>query len=238
MPSRRPVNRVSSRRRPQRAAAADVAAGKSSVRRDVASDTDVTSDPAHGGTRAGRAARAAVALRSTVGRVSAVRGLPASGRVRWLVAIVAAVVLTAFAVVAAYRPGVGDGNAAFVNTAATEQVRAATDTALKTIYSYDVQDVDGYANAVRHVVTGHMRADFDRYADTTVSAIKQAQSKATATADPIAVTLLTSDHAELLVNLTVAATKNGTAQESASGPITVRMEKVGGRWLAAEIADR
>lgn len=235
MPSRRPINRVSSRRRSQPAAdpnPTSAPGGTEPLTATAASALATEDSPAS--PRRRRVPRPRMA--STAHAV--VRGLPGSVRARWLVAVVAAVVLTAFAVVAAYRPGVGDGNAAFVKTAATDQVRAATDTALKTIYSYDVANVDGYANAVRQVVTGPMRAQFDQYADTTVSAIKQAQSKATATADPIAVTLLTSDRAELLVNLTVAATKNGAPQESAAGPITVRMEKVGGRWLAAEIADR
>lgn len=163
---------------------------------------------------------------------------PAPG---WILAaslLVAAVVVSAFAAVAALRPGVGDGNDAYVDTQATQQVVAAADNALKTVYSYDVKTVDGYKDAVHKVVTGKMRGDFDKFADTTVSAIKQAQSTAQATPDPIGVTLLTGDRAELLVNLTVNATKDGAPQESAAGPIVLHMQKVDGRWLASEIADR
>ncbi|WP_216896682.1 hypothetical protein [Nocardia alni] len=170
--------------------------------------------------------------------------LPSLGRTRassWSMAIgllVAAVVVTAFAVVAALRPGVEDSNKAFVDTQATQEVSAAGVNALKTIYSYDVKTIGGYKAAVHKVVTGKMLGDFDKFADTTVSAVQQAQSTATATPDPIGVTLLTDDRAELLVDLTVAATKDGVPQESASGPIVLRMQKVNGHWLASEIADR
>ncbi|MBB5914495.1 hypothetical protein BJY24_003362 [Nocardia transvalensis] len=146
--------------------------------------------------------------------------------------------LSAFAVVAFFRPGVADGNEAFVDTEATQEVTAAADHALKTVYSYDVKTVGGYKDAVHQVVTGKMRGDFDKFADTTVSAIQQAQSTAQATPEPIGVTLLTGDRAELLVNLTVSATKNNVPQESASGPVVLHMQKIDGHWLASEITDR
>lgn len=152
--------------------------------------------------------------------------------------LLAAIVVTAVAVVAALRPGVEDGNKAFVDTKATQEVTAAADKALETIYSYDIKTIGGYKDSVHKVVTGKMLGDFDKFADTTVSAVQQAQSTATATPNPIGVTLLTSDRAELLVDLTVAATKNGVPQESASGPIVLRMQKINGHWLASEIADR
>ncbi|WP_228823669.1 hypothetical protein [Nocardia blacklockiae] len=190
------------------------------------------------GGRAGVTGRGAATKRGAGEGVSArFRALRSSwGLVAGL--LVAAVLLSAFAVVAAFRPGVADGNDAYVDTRATQEVTAAADHALKTVYSYDVKTVGGYKDAVHAVVTGKMRADFDKFADTTISAIQQAQSTAQATADPIGVTLLTDDRAELLVNLTVSATKNNVPQESASGPIVLHMEKIDGHWLASEIADR
>ncbi|MFC8042412.1 hypothetical protein [Nocardia sp. NPDC057353] len=166
---------------------------------------------------------------------------PTSGLRGWgvpVACVLAAAVLAGFAVVAALRPGVPDGDKAFVDTAATEEVRAAADNALKTIYAYDVTAIDGYPDAVRQVVTGDMLKDLDQFAPTTIEAIKQSQTSATAAADPIGVTLLTDDRAELLVNLVVSATKDGAAQQSVAGPVVLRMQKVDGRWLAAEIVDR
>ncbi|WP_067896678.1 hypothetical protein [Nocardia vaccinii] len=246
MTSRRPVNKISSRMRPaQRAAETPGRKRTSRVTarspRSDASSGEVSPGkaPAAGaGESAESAGRAGRSLRLPSVRMPTLPRFRASG---WGVGagmLVAAIVLTVFAVVAFLRPGVGDGNAAFVDTAATQQVTAAADNALKTIYSYDVKNIDGYKDTVHKVVTGKMLGDFDKFADTTVSAVKQAQSTATATPDPIGVTLLTDDRAELLVDLTVAATKNGVPQESASGPIVLRMQKINGHWLASEIADR
>ncbi|MCX4097821.1 hypothetical protein [Nocardia sp. alder85J] len=258
MTSRRPVNRVSPRLRPSdrgtsrpapagadpARSGADKARGRSKPSRGrpapqprpAAASGPAAPDPAAGRARAPRR------------RSRAPRQQSGGPRQRsWVLPVglaVAAAALTAFAVVAAFRPGVSDGNAAFVDTEATEQVQAAAGAALKTVYSYDAAAIAGdkgaaaYKDAVHKVVTGTMLADFDKFADTTVSAIQQAQSTATATADPIGVTLLTNDRAELLVDLTVSASRNGVPQESASGPIVLRMQKINGRWLAAEITDR
>ncbi len=146
--------------------------------------------------------------------------------------------LGGFAVVAALRPGVDDSNRAFVDNKTTEEVRAAADHALRTVYAYDVKNIDGYRDAAKQVLTGKMLADLDKYADTTISAVKQAQTSADAKADPIGVTLLADDRAELLVNLVVSATKNGVAQQSVAGPIVLHMQKVGDRWLASDIVDQ
>ncbi|MQY30285.1 hypothetical protein [Nocardia aurantia] len=246
MEPRRPVNRVSPRLRPSgRAATPSAPTGAGSPnepagRRPGRSGAGRSKSVPARRDRPDAAARAYA--RDRAGHVRPVRGTRS-----WLLPTglgLAAAILTAFAVVAAFRPGVGDGNAAFVDTKATEQVRAAAGDALKTVYSYDAKAIAGdkgaaaYKDAVHKVVTGKMLADFDKFADTTVSAIQQAQSTATAVADPIGVTLLTGDRAELLIELTVSAARNGVPQESAAGPIVLHMQKINGRWLAAEITDR
>ncbi|MFC9896634.1 hypothetical protein ACFVMC_23350 [Nocardia sp. NPDC127579] len=152
--------------------------------------------------------------------------------------MIAAVGLGGFAAVAAARPGVDDSNTAFLDTAATEEVRAAAEHALRTIYGYDLKHIDGYQAAVRQVVTGTMLDDLDDFSATTVDAIKQAQTSADAKAEPIGVTLLAGDRAELLVNLVISATKGGQAQQSVAGPVVLHMSKIDGRWLASDIVDR
>ncbi|MEU7764137.1 hypothetical protein AB0B25_03300 [Nocardia sp. NPDC049190] len=168
-------------------------------------------------------------------------GIRPPGRTRWVLiagCLLAAVMLGLFAVVAAQRPGVDTSNLAFVNNEATQEVRAAADNALRTVYAYDVKKIDSYRDTAKQVLTGKMLADLDKYADTTISAVKQAQTSADAEADPIAVTLLTDDRAELLVNLVVSATKDGVAQQSVAGPVVLHMQKVDGRWLASDIVDQ
>ncbi|MFI9401611.1 hypothetical protein [Nocardia sp. NPDC052316] len=239
MTSRKPINRVTSKRRP---------AGDQQPRAAAPRSTPSRKPRVTGTTRPAAARPAPAARQPEQGeRVSVGRklrrgaGAGKSGRSFWsLVAacLIAAVLLGGFATVAASRPGVDDSNKAFVDNKATEEVRAAADHALKTVYAYDVQHIDGYRDTARQVLTGKMLADLDKYADTTISAVKQAQTSADAKAEPIAVTLLTADRAELLVNLVVSATKNGAAQQSVAGPVVLHMQKVGDRWLASDIVDQ
>ncbi|MFE7721364.1 hypothetical protein ACFU44_20225 [Nocardia rhizosphaerihabitans] len=153
-------------------------------------------------------------------------------------AATAALVLGGFAVFAATHPGVNDANSALIDSASTDEVKAAGVHALLTIYGYDVTTIDGYDTAVRGVVTGQMLTDLNKFSATTVDAIRQAQTSVQAAADPVGVAMLTADHAELLVNLTVAAAKDGVAQQSVSGTVVLRMRKVNDTWLASEILDR
>ena len=157
---------------------------------------------------------------------------------RPLVTLLVAGLLAGFAALAAARPGVADDNVAFVDNAATEEVRAAAEHALHTVYGYRFEDIGGYEAAVREVVTGPMLDELDTFAETTVSAIEQARTSADAQADPLGVSLLTEDRAEVLVNLVVSATKDGAAQQSVAGPVVLHMHKENDRWLAADIVDQ
>ncbi|MET7771516.1 hypothetical protein [Nocardia sp. NPDC005366] len=235
MNSRKPINRVTSKRRPATGSTARPSA------RAVAG-TRATRPAATTGGRAPDVGRSRAGT-GDAGRVSAdprPRRFSRSGSSWAVVAgcVVAALALAGFAVVAALRPGVNDSNLAFVDTSGTEEVRAAAEHALRTIYGYDIEHIDGYEAAVRSVVTGDMLTDLDKFSATTIDAIKQAQTSADAKADPIGVTLLTDDRAELLVNLVVSATKGGVAQQSVAGPVVLRMRKVDGHWLASDIVDQ
>ncbi|MFI7001634.1 hypothetical protein [Nocardia sp. NPDC050175] len=243
MPSRKPINRVTSKRRP----AGEQQARPAAPRATPARKPRATGSTRPAATRPAREDKRPEQTKMVGGRKRAFRGSGSSkgssksGRSFWsLVAamLVAALLLGGFAAVAASHPGVDASNKAFVDNKATEEVRAAADHALKTVYAYDVKNIDGYRNTASQVLTGKMLADLDKYADTTISAVKQAQTSADAKADPIAVTLLTDDRAELLVNLVVSATKNGAAQQSVAGPIVLHMQKVGDRWLASDIVDQ
>ncbi|WP_406266706.1 hypothetical protein OH799_20805 [Nocardia sp. NBC_00881] len=247
MTSRRPVNRVTSKRRP-------------GAEHPSRAATTRTERPAPSGrTRPAGASRATIArgksgaeqrpergsAPSRFGKVVVPTAAPSpgsgAGSAHWTLVsglLIAAVLLGAFAVVAAKRPGVDTSNQAFVNNEATQEVRAAADHALRTVYAYDVKNIDGYRGTAAQVLTGKMLADLDKYAGTTISAVKQAQTSADAKADPIAVSLLTEDRAELLVNLVVSATKDGLAQQSVAGPVVLHMQKVDGRWLASDIVDQ
>ena len=164
-----------------------------------------------------------------------------SRRLTWkLVAALggAAVLLGGFATLAAFKPGAKVSNLAYVDNAQTEEVTAAAQNALVTLYAYNDKTIDKYPDAAKSVLTEDMRTEFDKGIKTTVDSVKQAKSSVEAHVEPIGVTVLDGDRAELLANLTVSAANDGVAQGSASGPEVVRMEKVDGRWLISGIVDR
>ncbi|MGV9668858.1 hypothetical protein [Nocardia niigatensis] len=164
----------------------------------------------------------------------------------WGVATVCGVLsalLLAFAITGAVnhwvsKPDSDSGNLAFVDNKATDEVKAAGDHALTTLYGYKAADIDKWKASVNSVLTEKMQKDFAKYVDTTVETIKQTQTDTDVKTDPIGVTLLTGDRAELLVNLNISAVKDGKPEPLASGPIVLRMQKVGGHWLAADITDK
>ncbi|WP_228786430.1 hypothetical protein [Nocardia terpenica] len=235
MESRRPVNRVTSRRRPAagstRATAAKNPAKKTPTRRVAGRAT------------AADARRASIA--DTPPAASRRPRLPRPRAPRWssprrslVLGIVAVVLLAIFAGIAALRPGVDYNNRAFVDNAETEQVKNAASQILTTVYGTDAKNLAGYKDAAKKVLTGKALADSDKYLDTVAQAVQQTDTKATVRNDPIGVTLLTKDHAELLVNMTVGVTKDGVAQQSMTGPILIRLDRVDGRWLASDLPDR
>ncbi|MVU83981.1 hypothetical protein GPX89_42985 [Nocardia sp. ET3-3] len=154
-----------------------------------------------------------------------------------------AALLLAFSVVGAVnhwvsKPKSDSGNLAYVDNGATDEVKAAGEHALTTLYGYKAAEIDKWKTDVNSVLTDKMQKDFASFVDTTVDTIKQTKTDTEVKTDPIGVTLLTGDRAELLVNLNISAVKDGKPEPLASGPIVLRMEKVKGHWLASEITDK
>jgi Mce-associated membrane protein len=147
-----------------------------------------------------------------------------------------AVALAGFAVLAYFRPGASPGNTAYVDGATTGQVKAAAKEALTTVYGYDAATIDGWPAKVHTVLTGDMARDFDKTAQTTINAVKQSDTKTDVRIDPIGVTVLDGDQAEVLADVNVSASRNNVATGSVAGPIILRMTKVNGRWLASHVA--
>lgn len=164
----------------------------------------------------------------------------AGGPSRRLLAILgaAAAVLAAFAVVAAFEPGADVANTAYVDIGGTAEVSDAARSALNTLYTYSPDTIDAYPDQARKVLTENMRGEFDKTIDPTVAAVKQGGTATTVQVTDVGVKVLEGDRAELITNVTVSAESNGVAQDSASGPLIVRMEKVGGVWLLSDIADQ
>ncbi|QCB52339.1 hypothetical protein E5720_14325 [Rhodococcus sp. PAMC28707] len=164
-----------------------------------------------------------------------------SKRTNWkpvIVVGIVAVVLAAFAVVAAFRPGATIDNQAWVDQGATsEATRAATD-AVVTLYSYKDTTIDEDFDRARTYLNPQMLSDFNEAAETTKSAVQQTRTATEASLTDIGVTILEDDMAELVANLNVSATREGVAQGNAEGPITINLEKVDGKWLLSALSDK
>ncbi|WP_179276346.1 hypothetical protein [Rhodococcus sp. 06-235-1A] len=155
-----------------------------------------------------------------------------------MIVAVIAVVLGAFAAVAAFKPFATIDNAAWVDSAATQEVTSATTDALQTLYTYKAETIDADFDAARAVLNQSMLDEFNSTAETTKSAVVQTNTGTEASVTDIGVTRLEDDKAELLANVNISATQNGSATGSAEGPLTVNMEKIDGTWKLSAIDDQ
>ena len=149
----------------------------------------------------------------------------------------AAVVLGAFAVVAAFRPGAGIENLAWVDTSATNQVQQAAAHAIETMHGYNYETIDANFAAIRDVLTPQMRDEFDKTAEVTKQAAIQTHTVTQVEVTHIGTVMLDDAHAELAAYINVSATGDGIAQGSAAAPLRIRMEKIDGHWLVSELTD-
>ncbi|MEC3919507.1 hypothetical protein [Nocardia sp. CDC160] len=245
---KRPVNRVT----PRRPAAQRGTAARTTAADVTAKNARSTSEPSDRTERSDRTASRATPPRgpSLSKKTARQQYSKPSGQggfwPNWGVATICAALsalLLVFAIVGAVhhwvsKPNSDSGNLAYVDNQATDEVKAAADHALTTLYGYKAAEIDKWKSSVNSVLTDKMQKDFAKYVDTTVDTIKQTQTDTQVKTDPIGVTLLTGDRAELLVNLNISAVKDNKPEPLASGPIVLRMQKVNGHWLAAEITDK
>ncbi|QII03955.1 hypothetical protein BH93_07340 [Rhodococcoides fascians A25f] len=155
-----------------------------------------------------------------------------------VVVAIIAVVLGAFAAVAAFKPFATIDNAAWVDSAATQEVTSAATDALQTLYTYKADTIDADFDAARAVLNQSMLDEFNSTADTTKSAVVQTKTGTEAMVTDIGVSRLEDDKAELIANVNISATQDGVASGSAEGPLTVNMEKVDGTWKLSAIDDQ
>ncbi|MFC9787217.1 hypothetical protein [Rhodococcus sp. NPDC127528] len=168
-------------------------------------------------------------------------GITAADRAAWKPVVVVgavAVVLAAFAVLAAFEPGAHVSNRAWVDTSETSKVTADAKHAVETLYTYKFDTVDQDFDNARAVLTDDMRAEFDKTAKVTRDAVVQTKTATAAQVTDIGAKLLSEDKAELVASMNVSASNDGQAQGSAEGPLSVTMTKVGDTWLLSGIRDR
>ncbi|PQP21213.1 hypothetical protein [Rhodococcus opacus] len=163
-----------------------------------------------------------------------------SSRITWkLVGILGAVavVLGVFAVVAAFKPGADITNTAWVDEGATAEVTKAGTEAIETLYTYSYETIDQDFEKARGYLNDAKRDEFDSTAGTTKEAAIQTKTATQASVTDIGVTMLDGDRAELLAHMNVSATGDAVAQGSAATPLSIKMEKIDGKWVLSDISD-
>ena len=163
-----------------------------------------------------------------------------SSRITWkLVGVLGAVavVLGVFAVVAAFKPGADITNTAWVDEGGTAEVTKAGTEAIETLYTYSYETIDQDFEKARGYLNDAKREEFDSTADTTKEAAIQTKTATQASVTDIGVTVLDGDRAELLAHMNVSATGDAVAQGSAATPLSIKMEKIDGKWVLSDISD-
>jgi Mce-associated membrane protein len=181
-------------------------------------------------------------LQPRISTQSAPKATPESGgsRITWkLVGILGAVaaVLGIFAVVAAFQPGGHITNTAWVDESGTAEVTKAGTEAIESLYTYNYETIDQDFDKARGYLNEAKRAEFDQTAATTKDAAIQTKTATEASVTDIGVTFLEGDRAELLAHMNVSATGDAVAQGSAATPLSVKLEKVDGKWVLSDISD-
>ncbi|WP_194289843.1 serine/threonine-protein kinase [Nocardia macrotermitis] len=133
---------------------------------------------------------------------------------------------------AAPTPPTGTSNAAFLDTAATAAVKSAGVAALTALLQHRAADIDNFAAGVRAVTTADAYRKLTTTIDTVVTAVRTSHQDTTAKIDPVGLTRLTADRAELLCGVEVTATNPSTTQYSS---VTVQMQKLSGHWLLSDL---
>lgn len=163
-----------------------------------------------------------------------------SSRITWkLVGVLGAVavVLGVFAVVAAFKPGADITNIAWVDEGGTAEVTKAGTEAIETLYTYSYETIDQDFEKARGYLNDAKRDEFDSTAGTTKEAAIQTKTATQASVTDIGVTMLDGDRAELLAHMNVSATGDAVAQGSAATPLSIKMEKIDGKWVLSDISD-
>lgn len=158
------------------------------------------------------------------------------GRTRWMPTIivgVVAVLLIAFATVAAMKPGTSVENAAWVDQATSSEVtRAATD-GLTALYRYNWETIDDDLARAREYMGPALQEQTNQFLDAIKSGAVQTQTATEVDVMDIGLTRLESDKAEVLANMNVSSTRAGAAFDSAMFPIMVNMELIDGKWVVS-----
>ncbi|WP_149360530.1 hypothetical protein [Lolliginicoccus suaedae] len=132
----------------------------------------------------------------------------------------------------------GSANRAFVDEAATEQVRQRAVEAVETIFSYSHETLDEDFEAARGYLTESMRENYDSTIGVTEDVARQLGAVVETTVPRAGVAFLGEDEAEVLVLTSVSTVRSDGAVDQASGPLRLELVQVDGEWLVDAIIER
>jgi Mce-associated membrane protein len=146
-------------------------------------------------------------------------------------------VLPAFALILALGAGYlkwQDGSARLSQTAATQSVRAATDSTIA-ILSYRPDTVDADLTAAGGRLTGAFRDQYTQLITSVVApGAKQQHISAVATVPAAALASATASHAVVLVFINQTTTIGNDPPTHTASSVRVTLEKVHDRWLISQ----
>ncbi len=164
----------------------------------------------------------------------------ALSRAGWAPSIVVgvlAVLLIAFAVVAAIAPGTSVDNQAWVDQGVTSEVTRSASDGLTALYRYSYETIDDDLAAARSFMGPEMQEQTDKFLEAIKSNAQQSKTSTDVDVMNIGVIRLESDKAELLATLNVSSMRSGVAYGNAMFPLVVNMERVDGKWVVSSTQD-
>ncbi|WP_278314481.1 hypothetical protein [Lolliginicoccus levis] len=132
----------------------------------------------------------------------------------------------------------GAENRAFVDTAATQEVKRTAVEAVEAIFSYSHETLDEDFDTARGYLTESMRENYDSTISVTEEVALQLGAVVETTVPRAGVVSLGNDEAEVLVLTAVSTVRSDGAADQASGPLRLELVKVDGEWLVDAIIER
>ncbi|MGL4304630.1 MAG: hypothetical protein ACRCSF_00605 [Mycobacteriaceae bacterium] len=145
------------------------------------------------------------------------------------------VLFTAFAITAWFKPGTDVSNTAYVDGARTEEVKAAAESAVQTLYGLNYNTVGEQLESALQVLTPKMQDELKKSIPTTITAYQQAKMVVDVKALSVGLVSLEGDKAELQLVILVSGTNDGVAAPDNRGKVEMTMVRFDGKWRIDEL---
>ncbi|GAA4659357.1 hypothetical protein [Gordonia humi] len=149
-----------------------------------------------------------------------------------------AVLLGVVATVLAVHPGAStSANKAFVDKGESEKVLAQARDSLCAPFQFKYGELDKWLGNVESKLTGQARREFLANVDSSRSLVEQTKASQDCRVDAVGLLDLSHDRAEVLTNLVVSTTREGSIAASDMPQLRVVMTREDGVWRPSEILE-